>query len=121
MKLTLVAHLGECERMPFGYGVAWQDWSTRTFTCLPIPFNVIASRARAFYLWVLFGCWQSAVDRRIHSAVAAERAYQSQRDFHEDEARRRRDFRAGYEYAHDYLLSELTKDKPKPKMPEWAK
>lgn len=37
-----------------------------------------------------------------------------------DSRRRRADFRAGYEYFHAVMLSEISKT-PKPDLPEWAK
>lgn len=73
----ILTKLQLCEgaTLPRGYGVAWCVPTELAYVCLPIPFNVIAGRFRAFWLRVrlpegrdvLEQCWRDGY--RIGSAA----------------------------------------------------
>ena len=41
------------EKIPFGYGYAWANYTTLTFEFFPIPLNIILRNLRKFYFWLV--------------------------------------------------------------------
>lgn len=45
--------INQWEIVPAGWGAAWPDWSQMQIVILPIPLNIIASRLRNAWIWML--------------------------------------------------------------------
>ncbi len=62
MILTLL-QVEEGEKVPWGYGFAWRDFSTKCWFAYPIPFNVLFREFRRLWHWIIGGDKSSAIDR----------------------------------------------------------
>jgi hypothetical protein len=69
--LRLARTIGQMERIPHGYGVAWVRWDQNVAVCLPIGLHLLASWLRE--AWLRFRLWR-APDLL---AEAQERAFQA--------------------------------------------
>ena len=56
------------EKIPLGYGIAWQMVDRNAYVILPIPINLIAGLARRIWRAMLFGIGRPAMDKAIHQA-----------------------------------------------------
>lgn len=54
MKIPLVKYVGEGERFPRGYGLAWRCWDRREAGTLPVPLNLVARFLRK--VWISVRC-----------------------------------------------------------------
>lgn len=65
----MIKRIKEGQIIPRGYGMAWHDFMTGQFVCLPLGLNVVAAIARNIYLWLRYGHLQTiACDSRDASA-----------------------------------------------------
>ena len=67
--------VGECERIPFGYGVAWRDFAWCGSICYPVPINLLMRWLRD--LWFLtrlpYECNQKWWEKREIDIFHAQR------------------------------------------------
>ena len=52
MAMKFVRRLGEGERCPAMYGVAWQEWKGYVWVVMPVPFNILARVLRDLWLYL---------------------------------------------------------------------
>jgi hypothetical protein len=75
----IVRRVGQMERLPRGYAVAWWKENEMAAICLPIGMHVIASWARA--QWLAFIAWRtpSVLERAFSNGMrqGMERGYRS--------------------------------------------
>lgn len=64
--------------IPFGYGIAWRDYRTDCWVCLPIGVNVIAAAVRRTYHWLMIQPTRdpSVIDVAVERGRTLERARQ---------------------------------------------
>jgi hypothetical protein len=60
--------VGEAEKVPFGYGLAYWDWARRVEVVYPIPINLIVRLARSFYFALMKGLFKSRYEQEIQRA-----------------------------------------------------
>lgn len=65
----MIKRIKEGQLIPRGYGIAWHDFMSGQYSCLPIGINVVAAFARNMYLWLRYGHLQTiACDSRDAAA-----------------------------------------------------
>ena len=47
--MRLLVRVGEAEKFPRGYGIAWRQWDSFGCICAPIPLNIILGAVWRFY------------------------------------------------------------------------
>ncbi len=71
---SLAQHKQECEVVPRGYGLAWRNFATASFTCYPIPLNFIFRWLRDAYFWLMSAGLPGYRERVEHKAFYQGRA-----------------------------------------------
>lgn len=63
MALRFIQRIGQGERAPWGYGVAWLDSRRKAFVTMPVPFNVLAGMLRCAWIYLAYP-WPVEVNPR---------------------------------------------------------
>lgn len=75
-------YIAEGGVIPFGYGVAWRDWRTDNWLCLPLGINLVAAWVRRAYHWLKIQPARnpSYLDVAFEEGRRYEREYQRQQN-----------------------------------------
>ncbi|WP_291015308.1 hypothetical protein [Hydrogenophaga sp.] len=65
------------QMIPAWYGIAWQNFDSRTAVCYPVPINVIVATGRAFWLWLRYGYKPVPIDPRDAFVQGVSEGYHS--------------------------------------------
>jgi len=73
--------IGECERLPWGWGVAWLRWDAQRAVILPVPVNLLAAWIRAIYFQLNRAhavthesrIWRAGYDAGLYAGLRQER------------------------------------------------
>ena len=67
------------QMIPAWYGIAWQNFDSRSAVCYPIPINVAMAAGRAFWYWLRYGYKPVPLDPRDAFVQGVKEGYQSGR------------------------------------------